>query len=68
MPYFACSANHLVAAFVIVSISMRELGRELPEVRVWAGLSADELSDRTKLSVPTLLAIERNQKDTVRSP
>jgi cytoskeleton protein RodZ len=40
---------------------MTEIGRELAEARVRAGLSVEELSRRTKLSVPTLLAIERNQ-------
>jgi cytoskeleton protein RodZ len=40
---------------------MTEIGRELAEARVRAGLSVEELSRRTKMSVPTLLAIERNQ-------
>ena len=40
---------------------MTEIGRELAEARVRAGLSVEELSRRTKLSVPTLLAIERSQ-------
>lgn len=65
MPYYACRANHLLAGFVMVSICMTEPGRELPGARVWAGLSVEELSHRTKLSVPTLPAIERNQTDTL---
>jgi cytoskeleton protein RodZ len=44
---------------------MTEIGRELAEARVRAGLSVEELSRRTKLSVPTLLAIERNQMGTL---
>jgi len=40
---------------------MTEIGRELAEARVRAGLSVEELSRRTKLSVSTLLAIERSQ-------
>jgi cytoskeletal protein RodZ len=44
---------------------MTEIGRELAEARVRAGLSVAELSRRTKLSVPTLLAIERNQMATL---
>ena len=50
---------------MIVSICMTEIGRELAEARVRAGLSVEELSHRTKLSVPTLLAIERNQMNTL---
>src|SRR5215467_6032232 len=49
----------------MVFICMTELGRELAEARVRAGLSVEELSHRTKLSVPTLLAIERNQMNTL---
>src|SRR5262245_65484528 len=44
---------------------MTEIGRELAEARVRAGLSVEELSHRTKISVPTLLAIERNQMGTL---
>jgi len=44
---------------------MTEIGRELAEARVRAGLSIEELSRRTKMSVPTLLAIERNQLETL---
>src|SRR5262249_59322644 len=44
---------------------MTEIGRELAEARVRAGLCVEELSRRTKLSVPTLLAIERNQMGTL---
>jgi transcriptional regulator with XRE-family HTH domain len=44
---------------------MTEIGRELAEARERAGLSVEELSHRTKISVPTLLAIERNQMDTL---
>jgi cytoskeletal protein RodZ len=44
---------------------MTELGRELAEARQRAGLSVAELSHRTKISVPTLLAIERNQMRTL---
>jgi cytoskeleton protein RodZ len=55
----------VLAGFVIVCICMTELGRELAEARVRAGLSVEELSHRTKLSVPTLLAIERNQMNTL---
>jgi cytoskeleton protein RodZ len=44
---------------------MTELGRELAEARQRAGLSVEELSHRTKISVPTLLAIERNQMNTL---
>src|SRR5215467_12958945 len=47
------------------SIGMTEIGRELAEARARAGLSVEELSRRTKLSVPTLLAIERNQMGTL---
>jgi cytoskeletal protein RodZ len=50
---------------VIVVISMTEIGRELAEARARAGLSVEELSHRTKISVPTLLAIERNQMGTL---
>src|SRR5215470_776575 len=64
-PFFACPADHALAGFVIVPISMTEIGRELAEARVRAGLSVEELSRRTKLSVPTLLAIERNQMGTL---
>src|SRR5215470_11467514 len=64
-PFFACPADHALAGFVIVSICMTEIGRELAEARVRAGLSVEELSHRTKLSVPTLLAIERNQMKTL---
>jgi cytoskeletal protein RodZ len=46
---------------VIIVIAMTEIGRELAEARQRAGLSVEELSRRTKLSVPTLLAVERNQ-------
>jgi transcriptional regulator with XRE-family HTH domain len=46
---------------MIVVISMMEIGRELAEARVRSGLSVEELSHRTKISVPTLLSIERNQ-------
>jgi cytoskeletal protein RodZ len=46
---------------MIVLFSMKEIGRELAEARERAGLSVEELSHRTKISVPTLLAIERNQ-------
>lgn len=51
----------MLAGFVIVVIGMTEIGRELAEARERAGLSVEELSHRTKISVPTLLAIERNQ-------
>ena len=44
---------------------MTEIGRELAEARVRSGLSVEELSRRTKLSVPTLLAIERNKMSTL---
>ena len=44
---------------------MTEIGRELAEARQRAGLSVEELSHRTKISVPTLLAIERNQMATL---
>lgn len=44
---------------------MTEIGRELAEARERAGLSVEELSHRTKISVPTLLAIERNQMATL---
>jgi transcriptional regulator with XRE-family HTH domain len=50
-----------LAGFMIVVISMMEIGRELAEARVRSGLSVEELSHRTKISVPTLLSIERNQ-------
>jgi len=54
-----------MAGFVIVLICMTEIGRELAEARERAGLSVEELSHRTKISVPTLLAIERNQMGTL---
>src|SRR5262245_11427600 len=38
----------------------REVGAELAEARRRKGLSLDELSQRTKIKVPKLLAIERN--------
>ena len=44
---------------------MTEIGRELAEARVRAGLSIEELARRTKMTVPTLLAIERNQLDAL---
>src|SRR5580765_4625804 len=53
--------DRAMAGFVIVLVSMTEIGRELAEARERAGLSVEELSHRTKISVPTLLAIERNQ-------
>jgi cytoskeleton protein RodZ len=40
---------------------MTELGRELADARARAGLSLEELSRRTKISVPTLQLIERSQ-------
>jgi cytoskeletal protein RodZ len=46
---------------MIVVIPMMEIGRELAEARVRSGLSVKDLSHRTKISVPTLLLIERNQ-------
>src|SRR6516225_8833866 len=44
---------------------MTEIGRELAEARVRSGLSIEELARRTKMTVPTLLAIERNQLDAL---
>jgi cytoskeletal protein RodZ len=40
---------------------MTDFGRELVEARQRAGLSVEDLAHRTKISVPTLLMIERNQ-------
>jgi transcriptional regulator with XRE-family HTH domain len=56
-----CRPDRVLAGFVIVLIGMTEIGRELAEARERAGLSVEELSHRTKISVPTLLAMERNQ-------
>lgn len=63
--FFGFPPDRSLAGFVIVQIYMTEIGRELAEARVRAGLSVEELSRRTKLSVPTLLAIERNQMGTL---
>jgi len=42
---------------------MTDFGRELAEARQRAGLSVEDLAHRTKISVPTLRAMERNQID-----
>ena len=63
--FFGLPPERPLAGFVIAWIGMTEIGRELAEARVRAGLSVEELSRRTKLSVPTLLAIERNQMGTL---
>src|SRR5580765_4761151 len=44
---------------------MTDFGRELAEARQRAGLPVEELSHRTKISVPTLQAIERGRFDSL---